>query len=366
MNKCKERILVFSLGLFFALFFLEAILQGYGIFYSLKRNYYNNAPLRKSANKYVILCLGNSFTVGAGAGKGESYSAFLQILFDNNAKEKNVVVVNRGARAMNTGGILDALTKNILEINSNIIILQAGSPNIRNLYKYELYLKRKNPALKDKNPFFKSRIFRLVAILTNSAKSKSYYDPFKQEQLTRERDKKREEDIGKSKIKRIIGNANYKLKFYNERWKEFLNKLLSVFEDIENYPYSLSVYDRRNVGQEDIYLWVESDIREIVKVARARGVKVLIHSYPLPANRMPDDILNKTFSENIRRINEIQYNVAKEERVPFVDNADLFSFQPEAVAGDFRHPNAKGYEIIAQRIYERILEENLLITIENK
>lgn len=364
MNKAKERILVLFLGFLFALILLEIILQTYGIFYSFMRDYYSNAPLRKGTNKYVILCLGNSFTLGIGADKGKSYPDFLQRLFDKNTKEKNVMVINRGVRAMNSGKLLDVLQKDILETAPNLIILQTGSPNIRNLHKYELYLKRKNPGLKDNNPFSKSRVFKLLAILINSAKNKGYYEPYKQQRLRIERDKKIQEDIDKTKIKRVINNASYKLKFYSERWKEFWDKLLSLFGDIENYPYS--VYNRHDVTVEDIYLWVESDIREMVKIARARKIKVLIQGYPIPSNRMPGGVYNETFLENIKRINEIHYNVAKEEKVPFVDNADLFIFQQQAVAKDFKHPNAEGYEIIAQRIYERILEENLLITIENK
>lgn len=364
MSKAKERILVFFLGLFFTFFLLEAILRGYGIVDSLKRNYYSNAPLRKNADKYVILCLGNSFTAGAGPGKRQSFPAFLQELFDNNAKEKTVVVINKGARAMNSAGILDALAENIFKTNSDLIILQAGSPNIRNMNKYQLYLKRGKPGLKDKNPFFKSRILRLAVILYNSAKNKSYYNPWKEKQIMDKRNKKKQEGIGKGRIQIIISEAGYKLKFFNDRLKDLLNKLNLVFEDTENYPYS--IHDTDNVGEEDIYLWVESDIREIVRAARVRGIKVLIHSYPIPSDSEPEGSLKKLFSENIKRVNEIQCNIAKEEGVLFLDYADLFSFHPGAAAGDFRHPNKKGQEIIAKRIYELILKENLLITIENK
>ena len=139
----------------------------------------------KKENLYTILCLGNSYTLGVGAPKGESYPAQLQRLFDKEIEGKKIKVKNGGVGGQNSAELLALLENNIKNTKPGLIILQTGQANQGNQYKYTTYLTRKygTTAVPKKFNFvlndflYKSRVYRLSQLLINNVKAKIKASP---------------------------------------------------------------------------------------------------------------------------------------------------------------------------------------------
>lgn len=104
------------------------------------------------------------------------------------------------------------------------------------------------------------------------------------------------------------------------------------------------------LNEDDIVRWAEADITEIVRMCRARGIKVVIHNYP-------------RYTE---RPNSILLNVALKFNIPFVDNKEIFrETMAREQKGDAEyfvadgHCTSKGYLLMATNVYNKILEEGI-------
>ncbi|MBU1912403.1 MAG: hypothetical protein KKB22_02555, partial [Candidatus Omnitrophica bacterium] len=180
MKKVKQVILVFFIGSIAALLLLEISLRIAGGSFQRGLESKTESPARKEENLYTILCLGNSYTLGAGAPEGESYPDQLQRLLDKEAKGKKIRVKNGGVSGQNSAELLELLEYNIKKTNPNLIILQTGQTNYMNQYKYTTYLAREHgtSAIPKKfifasNDFlYKSRVYRLAQLLTSNVKEK--------------------------------------------------------------------------------------------------------------------------------------------------------------------------------------------------
>lgn len=180
MNNKKQQILAFFIGLFTILIILEVGLRIAGSSYQKSRATPDQPLTNKQNNSFVILCLGNSFTLGSGAPAGESYPDQLRRMFNERTKGKNVTVINRGVGCENTAELLDKLEANINNTQPDLIILQTGQVNWVNFRKYSDYLKRTS---KDKisfnrmfyslHDFFcKSRVYKLLFLLNSNIDTK--------------------------------------------------------------------------------------------------------------------------------------------------------------------------------------------------
>ena len=142
MNNKKQQILTFLMGLFTILMLLEAGLRIVSYSYQNSRAVPDGSVIHKQKNSFVILCLGNSYTFGAGAPWGESYPDQLQRLFNERTGLKKVAVINGGEISENTAELLDKLETRINNTKPDLIILQTGYPDWWNFYKYSSYLRR--------------------------------------------------------------------------------------------------------------------------------------------------------------------------------------------------------------------------------
>jgi len=181
MNKVKQIILVFFIGLATALLLLEISLRIAGGSFQRGLESKTESLARKEENLYTIVCLGDSCTLGLRAPRGESYPDQLQRLFDKEAKGKKIKVKNGGVGAQNSAELLELLAYNIKKTNPNLIILQTGQANCSNQYKYTTYLAREygTGAILKKfifalNDFlYKSRVYRLAQLLVSNVKAKT-------------------------------------------------------------------------------------------------------------------------------------------------------------------------------------------------
>jgi lysophospholipase L1-like esterase len=146
-----------------------------------------------------------------------------------------------------------------------------------------------------------------------------------------------------------------------------LSYVLNPFTSQPNYITSWLGQGRRAVSMLDnhsLAAWIASDVDEIVRITRANGVKLIIHSYPPPF---------KLSEEPLLLANSVLRKKAKELKIPFVDHERLFlelyaqgqeqSDYHEKISGEpvpGSHFNEKGYEAMARFVYDKIIEEGFI------
>ncbi|MFQ3675540.1 MAG: SGNH/GDSL hydrolase family protein, partial [Endomicrobiia bacterium] len=128
-NLWRDKILVFVVGfLFWTLVILvlaEIFLRIFGAIYSSDTQVKSR---QKSGDDFVILCIGDSFTYGIGATKGNDYPSQLQRILQTQTNS-NVIVYNRGRCAQNSFQVLSNLQKDIDQTNPDIVVMLFGMAN---------------------------------------------------------------------------------------------------------------------------------------------------------------------------------------------------------------------------------------------
>lgn len=105
----------------------------------------------------------------------------------------------------------------------------------------------------------------------------------------------------------------------------------------------------KNSAEQSIEDWVKSDLIKIVKTFQAQGIKVILQNYP---------------NQQLKSMEE----AAKECSIPLVDNYRIFKElrqKGERTSDYFQfsdgrgHCNSKGYGVMAENVYNKIIEEKL-------
>lgn len=129
-------ILVFLTGTVFwlivILLLLEISLRIIGFVYSGKQT---SANINNDDGKFVVLCIGDSFTYGVGSTKGNDYPAQLQRLLQQNTNQE-VIVINRGRCAQNSTQTIEHLQEDLNSCKPDLVIMMFGMANSWNYYGY--------------------------------------------------------------------------------------------------------------------------------------------------------------------------------------------------------------------------------------
>jgi len=426
LNNKKRIIAVFFAGLITALFLLEISLRIAGGISrsSLVSNVLSTAG--KQDKPYIILCLGNSFTVGAGAPKGQSYPSQLQKLLDKEAKGRKVKVINAGVSNQNSTELLNRLQYNIIRNNPDLIILQTGQANFWNQYHYKMYLETKP----DVDSFFRrfilslndllycSRVYRLGVLLVYNIKEEGarknpqvkelnscYLEIFDwvhyglRHKEIPHFDQEKALNYLKERIKlnpAEISNYRYiaTIYSYQKNYKEAVNWAIrgiradpgyrSMGGENKNYALLRMIYKnsrdekirklikefifdfkKTNPGDsvnllflenQEIYNWIESDIKEIIRTIQNKGIKIILQNYPPNIDNEKTIYFDKF----------ILPKIAGSFKIALVDNNRIFqeALDKGAKWDDFfergGHCNAKGYGIMANNIFDKIKEERII------
>jgi tetratricopeptide (TPR) repeat protein len=93
--------------------------------------------------------------------------------------------------------------------------------------------------------------------------------------------------------------------------------------------------------------WLVSDLEEIIKIAEIRHLKVILMAHPSGIN------IDKYHCSWLLK------DIAEEQHIPFIDYQVIFQgleHLESYMASDGQHPNAKGYEVIARNLSEKIIQ----------
>ncbi|MBU1912189.1 MAG: tetratricopeptide repeat protein [Candidatus Omnitrophica bacterium] len=121
MLKIKKILFVFS-GIIFTLILLELLLTLWGYAYLHLKN--PAKDIKKKSGEFNILCLGDSFTLGIGAPKGQSYPDQLEKLL-NKSHENNNFNVYKEFR-INSSTVSKYLTADIERYKPDLIVVMIG------------------------------------------------------------------------------------------------------------------------------------------------------------------------------------------------------------------------------------------------
>lgn len=137
----KRKLSILGAGLITALFLFEFILRLSAIGSGTSgRDEQPVAPGDKKKER-IILALGNSFTLGVGATRENSYPAQLERLLVKEYGEGSWRIINRGKGNINTYGERLRFRDEIEKYHPDLILFLGGQPNWWNNYGFESYLK---------------------------------------------------------------------------------------------------------------------------------------------------------------------------------------------------------------------------------
>lgn len=129
--------------------------------------------------------------------------------------------------------------------------------------------------------------------------------------------------------------------------KEYIEyfKRLSKFSPVAKDHYN--TIKNGGFDEDNINLWIKTDVKKIIGLCRENKIKIILMSYP------------------DREISQLR-TISQSEKIEFVDNYKKFSelfFEKGDISDYFvpdGHCNSRGYGIIAQNIYEKICEKNII------
>lgn len=151
-----------------------------------------------------------------------------------------------------------------------------------------------------------------------------------------------------------LGDIFWAQRQYDEIWAQWqCDEIVRFFRELakKDNPIALSYLKLIEKGnlEEELDNWVKFDVTKMIKICLQKKIKIILQNYPHP------DIVNKVIEE-----------LAMEYSLPFVNNCHIFGklwnkgerkedfFVPDG------HCNAKGYEIMAKNIYDKIVERRMV------
>lgn len=257
--------------------------------------------INKPHDVYRIIVLGDSWTFGTGIALEDTYAKQLEQLLNAKPSLMRYEVINAGVGGFNTVREIEFMKeKKLLELNPDLVIVGYNIHNMEIGHQYKD--KKQNPAYQGPKTTFLP--YNIVSKLKNS-----------------------------SVLMRTITYSN-----------EALMKRLKV----RNYR---PLYSDSNEG----WKAAREALAELADLAQNRGAKVLLAIFPILSNL--DD--SYPFSE----IHQVVKQAVEKQGIM---SCDLFlSFKGHNARKLWlhpldRHPNVTGHRIIAEGIYQYLMEHNLV------
>lgn len=411
-----KKAIASSLGLIFILLALEIALRIIGII-NLRKSGTAPTAIRYSGT-YIILCLGDSWTGGIGAPEGKDYPSQLEAMLNTRYPQKKFKVINYGRGSYNTTQVLTDLQNTLKsKIKPDLVILLCGDANFWNYWGYHTYLEGQKFSALIQDYLYRIRIYKLFKLLfmnlrakftgsaipgevknnfikevppimpesecykkgllylqqgdydqaakwfrkgieINPEDVKCYCEVTRIYVLRHEYNKADEfvaEAIGLCPKYRNNFIMNYMLIRDYEGKKAFLDRLSKKCLLWDDYIAALKNMETGTKEKEEgqIKRWIISDTEKMIKICRDNNIKIILQNYAKNVNRQ-------------KEANNISYNIAKNNLIPFVDNFGVFLSLKNAKGSideyftpDGGHPNSKGYMIMAENILNKIAQSQI-------
>ena len=300
-----QKLLLIFLGIFICLFLLELGLRLGGFVYCAM----NPLPKDQGA-QYRVLCIGESTTVGVGASDRSRFNYPHQLEGMLNGKFPRL-----GAQCFFDRNIGFNTTENLIKLPSYIekyrpqlVIFMVGVNNWWNLDKSNILI------------FDKSSGFSRSAL-----RAAIFMDQFRVYKL-------------------------FKMIAYNLRCIRLNVPMPKSLSEREVFKQGLRARGYQQGAYKDLFSEIAFyDLREMVRICKGRGSRVIISGYPSLGQNKPLYLAQK--------------KVAAIFGCPFVDNRTAFKRLPDLdrfFSSDQVHPNDKGYRLLAENIFNCILDNHFI------
>lgn len=355
--------------------------------------------VQSSAGLIRILCLGDSWTFGTGAPPGYSYPAQLQKIFDKEAPG-NYKVYNSGIPGITSTKLLKYFPYFLKKSEPDIVVVMVGMNDVHNPYFSEiseLISPHKNYYEIVKNFFEDLRLYKIVKLgldsMIQKAKKSKIPVTFDKEKiinsLSLEYSKEAIDLLNKGEIRNAIKFLNKAVTIDDANQHAYI-ELAHCYDMIGDYAKCLLLFEKAlklnlsRDSKEQIYRHLfriyqhNSPVKDKIFVL----LKGVDRDYPFNNQNFPflieKSILEKKLQNNLKKMLDLTQSqkgilifqiypvgegseVAKALKEKFnltiVDNAALFKetnnindYFDESI----RHPNEKGYYLIATNVYKTI------------
>jgi len=160
----RQRLGLIIFGIILALLCVELLLRAGGLVFLFYRGQLKN-NFSQPAHAYRILCLGDSFTQGVGAGKDEDYPYQLQKLLNSLGLPEKFIVINKGIAGQNSSELLADLDVNLDIYRPDLVILLTGMNDGQNTHLHFRALGKTDLFSIFKSWISSLRVYKLMAIL---------------------------------------------------------------------------------------------------------------------------------------------------------------------------------------------------------
>lgn len=416
-----KKFFVILSGILVCFFMLETVLTVFGSFYLYKC--LNDSPHKKENSDFVIFCVGDSFTVDLGPSYGKSYPQLLQESLSRNNANRTIKVINKGVGGFNSAMIRRRFEEYIEKSNPDLVLLLAGGANMWDAWGYREYLNKKTLVGLIRDKLYRIKAFKLTKLLFNEARLRfldsikgadsRWISPEALKIVNEFKPNIRiegrlDDDLLKRislcgryipvVVKRCYEFAKFHMSQRNFREaRHFFRKAIALSpESLWPFPpYAIAVTQESDVKvrnkeiqflktmsrhnqkmrkklkdliemltnrkryQIDISEWIALDIKEMIKVCRAKNITVLLQTYPVN-DRFP-------YAE-LSYVNSILREIAQTCDVPLIDHGKVFeelSWRGENINLYFKgrfdlHCNQLGNQLVVRNIISLMKDEKLL------
>jgi lysophospholipase L1-like esterase len=160
----RQRLGLIIFGIILALVCVELLLRAGGLVFLFYRGQLGN-NFAQGSQAYRILCLGDSFTQGIGAGKDEDYPSQLQKLLNSLGLPEKFIVINKGIAGQNSSELLADLDINLNIYTPDLVIVLTGMNDGHNTHLHHLALGKNDLFSVFKSWISTLRVYKLMAIL---------------------------------------------------------------------------------------------------------------------------------------------------------------------------------------------------------
>ncbi|MBU1043162.1 MAG: hypothetical protein KJ915_02035 [Candidatus Omnitrophica bacterium] len=395
----KKKLLLALWGLILAFVLIELSLNIYSNFYKKQHSpRYESAQI--DAKKFNIICLGDSFTYGVGAGFKNSYPAQLEEILKQKNEVRGFKVYNLGVPGQNSSQVLLKLKENLKFFKPDIVIVMIGC---NDHYNFE-DVKAENIYLLIKSKIFLSqfRILKLLNISIENLKCKFRKNNSQLEGISSSLEVARRHKLNCEYDKTIelllkLFRSDPNNKIVQLELKDALIRQNKIEESIRNYRYLLNDFPGNNflrnqlynsyIHQAGYYLVLKKYNESRMFYKKALDLKIDNKSANLGIQidelGLHSAVSSQILSDNLDSIvkickekritlmfsgyphddSRVMLEIANLNNIPLVDQKSVFDnlliqapLEKYFISKDDRHCTKEGYQIIAKNIASIILK----------